>query len=294
VSSSGNTPNNYLYAGQQYDHDLGLYYNRARYLDVNRGRFWSQDSFEGNFNSPETLHKYLYANGNPVNIIDPSGKFGSFIEKQQVVLLMTVLTALVVLYAAAVLPRVQIPSRPVPRPRSEDTDTKELPEPTPSPSPQLTPRPRQIGPDVAVDPFDEEKHKLKNFLFRGDDNYRIGQSLGFVLDSDEANNADIQFPWEHVRRARTTDTSRYSSFTENLKIAKAFGRPYKVQTIELIGLELAGVIRILTRQQIVNYMKNSSDAKIRKDANNVNQIMLKNEEVLIEGQIPPGFLKPAK
>ena len=30
---SGTTPNNYLYRGEQYDSDLGLYYLRARYYN---------------------------------------------------------------------------------------------------------------------------------------------------------------------------------------------------------------------------------------------------------------------
>lgn len=61
----------------QSDFDLGLYYNRARYLDVNRGRFWSQDSFEGTNKEPLSLHKYLYAQTNPVNNSDPSGYFST-------------------------------------------------------------------------------------------------------------------------------------------------------------------------------------------------------------------------
>jgi hypothetical protein len=31
------------------------------------------DSYEGNPNDPLSLHKYLYASGNPVGRIDPSG-----------------------------------------------------------------------------------------------------------------------------------------------------------------------------------------------------------------------------
>lgn len=65
--------NIYLYAGEQWDADLGLYYNRARYLNTDTGRFWSQDSYEGNNQEPLSLHKYLYVHGNPVNDIDPSG-----------------------------------------------------------------------------------------------------------------------------------------------------------------------------------------------------------------------------
>ncbi len=73
ISQVGSTPNLYLYAGEQYDPDLGLYYNRARYLDVDRGRFWSQDSYEGNLIDPNSLHKYSYVEAEPINNIDPSG-----------------------------------------------------------------------------------------------------------------------------------------------------------------------------------------------------------------------------
>lgn len=38
------------------------------------------DSFEGNKSDPLTLHKYLYANTNPVNLNDPSGLIGGFTE----------------------------------------------------------------------------------------------------------------------------------------------------------------------------------------------------------------------
>jgi RHS repeat-associated protein len=63
----------YLYAGEQFDPDLGLYYNRARYLNPDTGRFWSMDSFEGSPSEPASLHKYLYCQANPANSRDPSG-----------------------------------------------------------------------------------------------------------------------------------------------------------------------------------------------------------------------------
>jgi RHS repeat-associated protein len=75
IERTGTTDNNYLYAGEQFDSDLGFYYNRARYLNVGTGRFISQDSYEGNSSEPLSIHKYLYANGNPSNEIDPSGNF---------------------------------------------------------------------------------------------------------------------------------------------------------------------------------------------------------------------------
>jgi RHS repeat-associated protein len=64
----------YLFAGEQYDAALGLYYNRARYLNTSTGRFWSMDAFEGDPESPISLHKYLYANSDPVDNSDPGGR----------------------------------------------------------------------------------------------------------------------------------------------------------------------------------------------------------------------------
>ena len=74
LTKIGDTSNSYLYTGEQRDDNLGLDYLRARYLDVKTGRFVSRDSFEGFISDPVTLHLYLYANSNPVNNIDPSGK----------------------------------------------------------------------------------------------------------------------------------------------------------------------------------------------------------------------------
>lgn len=63
----------YLYCGQQWDSDLGFYYNRARYLNPNTGRFWTMDTYDGDNEDPMSLHKYLYAADDPVNLDDPSG-----------------------------------------------------------------------------------------------------------------------------------------------------------------------------------------------------------------------------
>ena len=76
IASTGTSANNYLFAGEQYDSDLGLYYNRTRYLDVRQGRFWGVDTYEGDPQSPLSLHKYLYLSADPANRIDPSGRFG--------------------------------------------------------------------------------------------------------------------------------------------------------------------------------------------------------------------------
>jgi RHS repeat-associated protein len=74
VSSTGSTPNLYLYRGEQYDPDLQLYYLRARYFNPLTGRFLTKDPLNGQIFDPRTLHKYLYAGGDPINAIDPSGR----------------------------------------------------------------------------------------------------------------------------------------------------------------------------------------------------------------------------
>ena len=73
ISSTGSTANNYRYCGEQFDSTTGLYYLRARYMDTSTGRFISQDSYAGSTADPTSLHKYLYANSNPVMYSDPSG-----------------------------------------------------------------------------------------------------------------------------------------------------------------------------------------------------------------------------
>ena len=74
INKSGTTQNNYLYRGEQFDPDLGMYYLRARWYNPLTGRFLSRDPEEGQFWEPKTLHKYLYARGDPVNGIDPMGR----------------------------------------------------------------------------------------------------------------------------------------------------------------------------------------------------------------------------
>jgi RHS repeat-associated protein len=81
ITHTGSTPNNYLYRGEQYDPDLGLYYLRARYYNPLTGRFMSRDPYEPKLRGPDgtpidlkKLHRYLYAGADPVNIIDPSGQ----------------------------------------------------------------------------------------------------------------------------------------------------------------------------------------------------------------------------
>jgi RHS repeat-associated protein len=86
-TKQGATPNNYLYRGELFDADLGLYYLRHRYMNPLTGRFMSRDPKEYKPLGPDQqlydaevqpidprkLHTYLYASADPVNRIDPKG-----------------------------------------------------------------------------------------------------------------------------------------------------------------------------------------------------------------------------
>ncbi|MEO8435564.1 MAG: PKD domain-containing protein [Pyrinomonadaceae bacterium] len=85
ISRTGTTSNDYLYTGEQFDANLGFYYLRARYMNPSNGRFWTSDTFEGITRDPPSLHKYVYANGDCINRVDPSGNATSLAETIQIV-----------------------------------------------------------------------------------------------------------------------------------------------------------------------------------------------------------------
>jgi RHS repeat-associated protein len=72
LESGGSGGSAYGFAGEWTD-GTGLVFLRARYLDPGVGRFVAQDSWKGSPGQSMTLNGYLYADGNPVNRIDPSG-----------------------------------------------------------------------------------------------------------------------------------------------------------------------------------------------------------------------------
>jgi len=51
---------------------------RTRFYDPANGRFTRRDGWEGDIFDPESLHKYVYVENDPVDMIDPSGRFGVF------------------------------------------------------------------------------------------------------------------------------------------------------------------------------------------------------------------------
>lgn len=74
TEKTGTTANSYGFQGEEQD-ATGLYYLRARYMDPASGTFTSMDTYAGSLSDPMSLHKYLFANSNPVMYSDPSGLF---------------------------------------------------------------------------------------------------------------------------------------------------------------------------------------------------------------------------
>jgi RHS repeat-associated protein len=74
VAQTGTNINPLLYRGERLDPVLGEYYLRARFYDPATGRFNGLDPFTGSIVAPQSLHKYLYAHGDPMTNLDPSGE----------------------------------------------------------------------------------------------------------------------------------------------------------------------------------------------------------------------------
>jgi RHS repeat-associated protein len=62
------------YSGSAYSGDYNeLVYLRSRYYAPGMARFVTRDTWDGDYNRPLSLNRWMYVEGNPVNLIDPSG-----------------------------------------------------------------------------------------------------------------------------------------------------------------------------------------------------------------------------
>jgi RHS repeat-associated protein len=69
----GTSSNPKDYTGNDFDPETDLQYFGARYYDSSVGLFISQDQYLGQASSPPSLHRYLYANANPLRYVDFTG-----------------------------------------------------------------------------------------------------------------------------------------------------------------------------------------------------------------------------
>jgi RHS repeat-associated protein len=75
ASSTGSTPNPFRFAGEYFDSATGLYKIGARYYDTTLGRWTSTDPMASVVND-HGGNGYSYADGDPTNIVDPTGLTG--------------------------------------------------------------------------------------------------------------------------------------------------------------------------------------------------------------------------
>ena len=73
LEQDGDSGNPRTFTGHFFDEETGMFYFGARYYDSSLGRFISQDPDMGDTTAPITLHRYLYANANPMRFIDLQG-----------------------------------------------------------------------------------------------------------------------------------------------------------------------------------------------------------------------------
>ncbi|MDQ0271353.1 DNRLRE domain-containing protein [Cytobacillus purgationiresistens] len=67
--------------GVQYDEDTKLYFMGWREYDAKIGRFLVADEYEGEDDNPISFNRYLYAESDPVNNIDPDGYAPKWLKK---------------------------------------------------------------------------------------------------------------------------------------------------------------------------------------------------------------------
>jgi len=73
--------NRLTYSGHEFDPETALYYYKARFYDPELGRFASEDPYLGDSLTPPSLHRYLYANANPLLYVDLTGYAAFLTEK---------------------------------------------------------------------------------------------------------------------------------------------------------------------------------------------------------------------
>ena len=71
-TSNGNNGNRYKYTGKESGDEIGLYDFSARFLHIHFGRFTTIDPLAEKYPG---ISPYAYCNGNPVNYVDPDGKY---------------------------------------------------------------------------------------------------------------------------------------------------------------------------------------------------------------------------
>ena len=100
TTKTGSSDNPYGFQGEEQD-ETGLYYLRARYMDPATGTFTTMDTYGGSLSDPMSLHKYLFANSNPVMYSDPSGHYTLSQQETTIAMVLTLAVAVSYMYTIA-------------------------------------------------------------------------------------------------------------------------------------------------------------------------------------------------
>ncbi|HRJ57435.1 MAG TPA: carboxypeptidase regulatory-like domain-containing protein [Anaerolineales bacterium] len=71
--TGGTSQTEFGFTGEQYGDSTQLLFLRARYYNPADGRFQSRDTWSGDVKRPLSLNRWVYVEGNPINLSDPTG-----------------------------------------------------------------------------------------------------------------------------------------------------------------------------------------------------------------------------
>lgn len=145
-------------------------------------------------------------------------------------------------------------------------------------------------------------------VFRGDVGHKPGSSpIGKPINPQLTNAERAQIAFEHVKQTIEPGESVFKSWSESAKIARdRFARwspkdeagdatrVTKVSLRELLELESQGKIKIYSPDQIYELLKAYGKGNATKQANAIRTAMARNQELLIEGEIPSNLQSPLK
>ena len=115
----------------------------------------------------------------------------------------------------------------------------------------------------------------------------MGYALSPSVDDDER----AEKAYEHVQRQRGGHYVSFATLHQNAEKFAPQGPIYKILWEVVQRLEAEGTIRIYWPEDVADLINNHSKVKIRKKAHGVMEDMKKNNEVLIEGQIPAQHIR---
>ena len=130
------------------------------------------------------------------------------------------------------------------------------------------------------------------FLFRGDDYYK-GGNIGVPISGD----VDAVDVINHIRQKKTGNpyvsfSTKQAKGTGDSRGAGFFGNKIlKVNTDDLKSLVDSCAVKIITPDDAYDIISAHSKKKISKDAGNIRRIMQRNNERLIQGQIPSSIIQ---